>query len=242
MKNIAFPATRSDRPQEPACSEDLLEMYLGRDVARRVLAGEINRGSCETIRAVIWLCDLRGFTVLADTMPRDELVDLLNGFFDCMAAPVHKHGGEVLKFLGDGLLAIFNLSERRKADACKAAYRAAVAALNNMAKFNARRVVIGATPVHFGLALHVGEVMYGNVGAGGRLDFTVIGAAVNEASRMEKMCKDLKLPLLASETFAAGCPGLLHHVGRCDLPGTGHARELFTIGPCRESPAGGCTT
>jgi adenylate cyclase len=234
MKDMASPATDPHRPQELACSEDLLEMYLGRDVARRVLAGEINRGSSETIRAVIWLCDLRGFSVMADTMPRDELVDLLNAFFDCMAEPVHKHGGEVLKFLGDGLLAIFNLSERPKTDACHAAYRAAVAALDNMAESNARREAIGAAPVRFGLALHVGEVMYGNVGAAGRLDFTVIGAAVNEASRMEKMCKDLDLPLLASETFAAGCPGLLHHVGRCDLPGTGHSRQLFTIGPYHE--------
>ncbi len=237
MKELASTATVPHRPHELACSEDLLEMYLGRDVARRVLAGNINRGSYETIRAVIWLCDLRGFTVMADTMPRDGVVNLLNAFFDHMAEPVHKHGGEVLKFLGDGLLAIFNLSERQKTDACHAAYRAAVAALNNMAEFNARRVAIGAEPVRFGLALHVGEVMYGNVGAAGRLDFTVIGAAVNEASWMENLCKKLEMPLLASETFAAGCPGLLQHVGRRNLPGTGRARELFTIGPYRESLA-----
>ncbi len=231
MKDMASIATGPHRPQELACSEEVLEMYLGRDAARRVLAGDINRGSGETIRAVIWLCDLRGFTVMADTTPWDQLVDLLNAFFDCMAEPIHEHGGEVLKFMGDGMLAIFNLSERRKTDACHAAYKAAVAAVDNMAEFNARRVAIGAAPVGFGLALHVGEVVYGNIGAAGRLDFTVIGAAVNEASRMEKMCKELELPLLASETFVAGCPDLLHHVGRFELPGTGHTRHLFTIGP-----------
>ena len=234
MKDMASPATGPHRPQELACSEDLLEMYLGRDVARRVLAGEINRGSCDTIRAVIWLCDLRGFTAMADTTPGDQLVDLLNAFFDCMAEPIHEHGGEVLKFMGDGMLAMFNLSERRETDACHAAHKAAVAAVDNMAEFNARRVAIGAAPVGFGLALHVGEVMYGNIGAAGRLDFTVIGAAVNEASRMEKMCKELELPLLASETFAAGCPGLLRHVGRRNPPGTGDVRELFTISPYHE--------
>ena len=234
MNDMASPVTGRHRLQEMACSQDLLEMYLGRDVARRVLAGQIDRGSGETIRAVIWLCDLRGFTVMADTTPWDQLVDLLNAFFDSMVEPIHEHGGEVLKFMGDGMLAIFNLSERRKTDACNAAYQAAVAAVDNMAEFNARRVAIGAAPVGFGLALHVGEVVYGNIGAAGRLDFTVIGAAVNEASRMEKMCKDLELTLLASETFAAGCPGLLRHGGRHNLPGTGDARELYTISPNHE--------
>ncbi len=114
-------------------------MYVGKDVARRILAGEITRGSGETIRAVIWLCDLRGFTEMSNTMARDDLIDLLNAYFDCMAEPVYKHSGEVLKFMGDGMLAIFNLSEQRKKDACRAAYRAAVEALDNMDQLNGHR-------------------------------------------------------------------------------------------------------
>lgn len=225
--------TRTE-PRAPAPTplrpEDVLAMYLGKDVARRVLAGEITRGSGETIRAVIWLCDLRGFTEMSKAMARDELISLLNAYFDCMAEPVQKHGGEVLKFMGDGMLAIFNLSAQQKSDACRAAYRAAVEALDNMDRLNQRRIASGARPLHFGLALHVGEVMYGNIGAAGRLDFTVIGPAVNEANRMEKMCKDLELPLLASETFAAGCPGLLKPADQNTPPGTDSSPGLFTIG------------
>src|SRR5262249_25603396 len=150
----------------------------GRQSGGRVLEGQIYRGAGETIRAVIWLCDLRGFTALSEALPRDELIALLNCYFGPMCDGVTAHGGEVLKFIGDALLAIFPI-ERDPRRACAAALAAARQAMAEIGEENRRRAANGRPAIAYGLALHVGDVLYGNIGSDTRLDFTVIGPAVN---------------------------------------------------------------
>ena len=162
----------------------LLDTYVGSQSGGRVLAGQIRRGMGETIRAVIWLSDLRGFTSLSESLPRDELIELLNQYFGPMCNAVEANGGEVLKFIGDAMLAIFPVEDDAVA-ACRnalGAVRVAKAAVNNE---NERRAAAGKPRIRYGLALHVGDVMYGNIGGDARLDFTVIGPAVNLTSRIE---------------------------------------------------------
>jgi len=177
----------------------LLDTYVGRQSGGRVLAGQIRRGMGETIRAVIWLSDLRGFTSLSESLPRDELIELLNQYFGPMCNAVEANGGEVLKFIGDAVLAIFPVEDDAVAASRNAlgAVRVAKAAVN---KENERRGSAGRPRIRYGLALHVGDVMYGNIGGDARLDFTVIGPAVNLTSRIESMCKNLdRSPLLSAE-------------------------------------------
>jgi adenylate cyclase len=157
----------------------LLDTYVGPVAGRRVLDGAIKRGMCETIRAVIWMCDLRGFTELSERLPGPELVALLNDYFGAMTEAVGRHGGEVLKFIGDAMLAIFPLEEAADPSAAEHALAAARDAERSIAAVNAERTRLGQPPIRFGLALHVGDVLYGNIGGPDRLDFTVIGQAVN---------------------------------------------------------------
>lgn len=172
----------------------LLNIYVGREAGARIMAGEIVRGTSDTIHAAIWLSDLRGFTRISDSRSRDEVVELLNAYFDCMAGPVGEHGGEVLKFVGDAMLAIFPISgERDRRQACRDALAAAQAALTALAGTE--------LDVAAGIALHVGDVAYGNIGAADRLDFTVIGPAVNMADRIQSLCSSLEEPLLMSREF-----------------------------------------
>src|SRR5271166_3690740 len=177
----------------------LLDTYVGRQSGGRVLAGQIRRGAGETINAVIWLSDLRGFTGLSETLPRDELIGMLDHYFGPMCDAVETNGGEVLKFIGDSVLAIFPV-EPDAASACRRALEAARTAKATIEADNQRRVASGAPLIHYGLALHVGDVMYGNIGGSTRLDFTVIGPAVNLTARIESMCKTLdRSPLLSAE-------------------------------------------
>ena len=152
----------------------LLDTYVGRQSGRRVLEGQIQRGTGETIRAVIWLCDLRGFTTLSETLPRDLLIDLLNCYFGPMCDAVAEQGGEILKFIGDAMLAIFPIGAD-SARTCGAALVAAMRAQTDLIEENRRRRGAGLPGIEYGLALHVGDVMYGNIGSDRRLDFTVIG-------------------------------------------------------------------
>ena len=186
---------------------NLLDAYVGHAAGERILAGEVKRGDGRTIEAVIWYCDLRGFTRLSDRLPRDVMIALLNDYFGAMAAAVTAAGGEILKFMGDAMLAIFAVtgSAERPAVALKA-LEAAEDARRAIAECNARRVAAGDPPVRFGLALHIGEVMFGNIGASARLDFTVIGPAVNRAARLEKLCAVLDRSLLLSSEVAALLP------------------------------------
>ena len=178
----------------------LLDTYVGQQSGGRVLEGQIQRGTGETIRAVIWLCDLRGFTNLSETLPRDTLIDLLNCFFGPMCDAVASGGGEVLKFIGDALLAIFPIGADPAAT-CGAALAAAERAQAALIEENERRQLAGLPRIDYGLALHVGDVMYGNIGSDTRLDFTVIGPAVNLTARIESMCRELGRRLLLSSEF-----------------------------------------
>jgi adenylate cyclase len=204
----------------------LLDTYVGRQSGGRVLEGQIHRGAGETIRAVIWLCDLRGFTALSETLHRDELIELLNGYFGPMCDSVTAQGGGVLKFIGDALLAIFPI-ENDAEFACRAALAAAQHARLAIDRENERRVAKGLPKINYGLALHVGDVMYGNIGSDTRLDFTVIGPAVNLTARIESLCRELDRSLLLSEEFARASSAALQSVGSFALKGVAAAQTIF---------------
>src|SRR5204863_8948800 len=175
----------------------LLEAYLGRRSAARVQAGALSRGTGETIRAALLYADLRGFTVLSEATEPAAMIATLNAWFDRVAGAVHAFGGEVLKFVGDGMLAIFPVTGA-PAEACEAALRAVVAARAGMAHLDAVRQAQGLPPLPFGAAVHLGEMLWGNIGAADRLDFTAIGPAVNLVSRLEGLCRPLGRSVLIS--------------------------------------------
>ena len=204
----------------------LLDTYVGRQSGGRVLEGQIRRGAGETIRAVIWLCDLRGFTSLSETLPRDALIDLLNSYFGPMCDAVAAEGGEILKFIGDAMLAIFPIGEDA-VQTCVAALRAAQRAQAELALENERRAKSALSQIDYGLALHIGDVMYGNIGSDTRLDFTVIGPAVNLTARIESLCRQLGRPLLLSSDFAGACGSPTQSVGRFPLKGVAFEQEIF---------------
>ena len=208
----------------------LMETYLGRDAGRRVLSGRIMRGIAERIDAVVWFSDLRGFTRITDTEP-EQVIPLLNDYSDAIVSAIHGHDGDVLKLIGDGTLAIFTAEDRTRA--CGAALSAAIAAREGIDALNRRRLAGGKPITNMYLGLHVGEVFYGNVGSRERLDFTVIGPAVNEASRIAAMCRSVDQPILMSSTFAdvEGIKRRLVSVGRYALRGVAQPQELFTLDP-----------
>jgi adenylate cyclase len=190
-------------------AEYLLDAYVGRAAGRLILSGNIQRRLGQTtIEAVVWYCDLRGFTRASDRLARDAIVALLNDYFGEMGAAVSAGGGEILKFMGDAMLAVFPVEgpSARRETAARAA-KAAAEASRAIAAVNQRRTAKGETPIKFGLALHIGEVMFGNIGASARLDFTVIGPAVNHAARLEKLCAAIGCPIVLSAALAALLPG-----------------------------------
>jgi adenylate cyclase len=189
-----------------------------------VLAGQIKRGDAQDIDAVIWFCDLRDSTPLADSMSRREFLALLNEYFECVLGPVLERQGEVLRFIGDAALAIFPV-EGRPAEACAKALAAAQDALARMDKLNKKR----HSPLRCGIGLHLGELTYGNIGTPSRIEFTVIGAAANEAARIEGLCKPLGVDLLVSEHVARALPGAWKSLGSHTLRGVGDKMELFTL-------------
>lgn len=187
----------------------VVETYVGSRAGERVLSGEIRRGSLETVSAVLWYCDLRGFTGLSDRLAPPDLIALLNGYFEIIGGAVEAHGGEVLKFIGDAALAIFpfhadgnDAQNGSAAAACAVALAAARQVVRDMAARNAERSAWGEPVLRCGIALHLGEVLYGNIGAPTRLDFTVIGQAVNLVTRIEGLCKRLDRTVLTSDVFA----------------------------------------
>lgn len=205
----------------------LLDTYVGLSAGRRVLSGEIRRGFGTTITAALLFADLRGFTSLADTAGMD-LIARLDQHLEAMADPVAEQGGEVLKFMGDGVLAAFPITEERSREqACAAAIRAAQMALERNAAVN--RLHVNETPLNLDIALHCGDVFYGNIGAAGRLDFTVIGPAVNEVSRMEALCNSLDCAVILSDSVASVSPIPVRSLGRHRLRGISAERELFTF-------------
>jgi adenylate cyclase len=208
----------------------LLDTYLGHHAASRVLEGRIKRGDGEDIEAVIWFCDLRDSTPLAQSLPRDEFLDMLNVYFDCMAGTVLEHGGQVLRFIGDAALAIFPIgTEVSSDDARQRALRAAGDAWQRMDAINAQRRVDGKRELGFGIALHQGQVTYGNIGTANRLEFTVIGDAANRAARIESMCKQLGKPVLVSGDVARAAPERFEDLGEFPLRGVSEPIRLFAL-------------
>jgi adenylate cyclase len=210
----------------------VLDTYVGPRTAGRILDGGIRRGGGADLRAVLWYCDLRGFTPLADRLPRAGLISLLNGYFDIMGGSVEREGGEILKFIGDAMLAILPLEDGAgEADACRRALAAARAALAGIAARNRERAGWGEPTLRCGIALHIGDVMYGNIGSATRLDFTVIGPAVNLVNRIEGLCKVLDRPALASAAFAAACPETLAALGAHPVKGLTDPVAVFAVDP-----------
>ncbi|MGV6804334.1 MAG: adenylate/guanylate cyclase domain-containing protein [Ruegeria sp.] len=211
-------------------AQDLLRVYLGRDAGRRVLSGEIRRGSLQQIDAVIWNFDLEGFTGLSERLPGSDIIAMLNDYLAVAVEVVQDCGGNILKFMGDGLMAMFDVGEIDE-DA-----RAALAAVDvlqdRMAALNAQRAADGLPVANFTLALHSGEILYGNIGAESRLDFTVIGPAVNQAARIAGMHRSLDRRILISDDVARAahpCAQELISVGRYMLRGVPEPKELFTV-------------
>lgn len=204
----------------------LLETYVGSHAGELILAGATRRGSGTTVRAAIMICDLRDFTRISDNWPRDDVIDLLNDYFDAISEPIARHGGEILKFMGDGLLAIFPLSQP---SACANLLRAVAEARQAMVVLNEKNGNIGREPMKYGIGVHVGDVMYGNIGSRTRLDFTVIGPAVNMASRLENLTKQLGRTVLLSRAFADFIESDfdLERVGEYPVRGFAEPIELF---------------
>jgi adenylate cyclase len=210
----------------------LMTTYLGTDAADRVLAGNIVRGRAETIRAVVWFSDLAGFTRIVDANPSAAILAMLNDYAEAQVEAIEAHGGHVLKFIGDGLLAIFPGTD--DADACARALDATAEQQRRFATLNARRRADGVPVCDLHVALHIGELLYGNVGSPRRLDFTVLGATVNEASRIEALCGSLDQHVIVSNAFAqAAGPARsrLVSLGRYAMKGVARPQELFTLDP-----------
>jgi adenylate cyclase len=210
---------------------NLLDAYVGHHAGERILAGQIRRGHTELIHSVIWLSDMRGFTALADRLPPQTLVDLLNRYFDCQVPAILQHGGQVLKFMGDGLLAIFPLAGGMTAAraVCAQALAAAREAQDNIAAIEDPTPLDNAHGVRFGLALHLGEVLYGNIGSMHRLDFTCIGPAVNLAARLEKLAGHLGRSVILSADFAHHVDAPLDDLGDFDVAGFTDQQRAFGL-------------
>ena len=212
-------------------AETLVETYLGRDAGRMVLRGRIARGVADRIGAALWFSDLRGYTTITDTAAPEQIIPLLNDYADAVLSAIHHRGGDVLKLIGDGVLAIFRSEDGVLA--CRAAVAAAVNAAERIEALNRRRAAERLPTTHMYLGLHVGEVFFGNIGSKDRLDFTVVGPAVNETSRIAAMCRSVDQRILMSAAFAQALddPRRVVSVGRFALRGVGRPQELFTLDP-----------
>lgn len=210
-------------------TRSLLEVYLGSNAARRVIDGEFRRGTGTEIDAALWFCDMRGFTAMSDRLPARAVVGVLDGYFEHVSTPIAEHGGEILKFIGDATLAVFPIGEAGADDACRRALAAALDVVTRIDAWSSSE----AGPIQLGIALHTGRVFYGNIGGRDRLDFTVIGAAVNEVCRVEALCKPLGEPLLMTSAFvsALGDGGDTREVvslGHHALKGVAQSQEILT--------------
>ena len=222
-------------------AETLAQTYLGRDAGRRVMSGRIVRGVAEKIGAVLWYSDLHGYTEISDNSPPEQIIPLLNDYAEAVVSAVHANGGDVLKLVGDGTLAIFPADIRE--EACLAALAAAMRARKDGATLNRKRAASGLPTAELYLALHVGDVFYGNIGSRDRLDFTVIGPAVNEVSRILTMSRSVEQDVLLSSSFATALGSDMRRrlvsIGRYALRGVAQPQELFTLEPEFEIPQSG---
>ena len=208
----------------------LLDTYVGNRAGERIMGGQIRRGHTETMNAAIWLSDLRGFTSLSDRVPAETVVDILNRYFDCQVDAIRSHGGEVLKYMGDGLLAVFPIDEY-VGDDQQVCSRVLEAARESRASVAEMQYPIGDAieRFRFGVALHVGRILYGNIGGGNRLDFTCIGPAVNLAARLEKIASNLRRTVVASEGFAGICRGGWSDLGEFPVAGFSKAARVYGL-------------
>ena len=216
-------------------AEMLLDTYVGNRAGARILGGQIRRGHNDTMQAAIWLSDLRGFTALSDRLPPETVVQILNHYFDCQVTAIRGHGGEVLKFMGDGLLAVFPIDEY-VGDAAHVCTGVLEAARESRASVEALAFPVGEAieRFRFGVALHVGNILYGNIGGGNRLDFTCIGPAVNLAARLEKITGRLGRTVVASEGFANACRHDWRELGEFPIAGFSKAQRVY--GLAEETP------
>ncbi len=210
-------------------ANSLLQTYLGSGTGEKVLKGQIKRGDSEDLHTVVWFCDLRQSTALAESMSVEDYLAVLNRFFECMVRPIAQYGGEVLSFIGDAVLAVFPLAaeESTQQQACDDALAATAEAELRMKDFNAERAEAGLAPLGYGIGLHVGHLAYGNIGVPERLQFTVIGSAANEAARIQDLTKTQDRSVLASSTFAEYCPSPLDPIGEFELRGVSQKETLF---------------
>jgi adenylate cyclase len=208
----------------------LLDTYVGNRAGERILAGQIRRGHAETMRAAIWLSDLRGFTALSDRVPPEIVVDVLNRYFDCQVPAIRQHGGEILKFMGDGLLAVFPIKSD-ESDVRQVCGEVLAAAQQARASVGTLEYAHGATVerFRFGVALHIGDILFGNIGGADRLDFTCIGPAVNLAARLEKIAGKLKRTIVASELFVGECPGGWADLGEFPIAGFAQPQRVYGL-------------
>jgi adenylate cyclase len=208
----------------------LLDTYVGNRAGERILGGQIRRGHTDTMEAAIWLSDLRGFTALSDRLPAETVVEILNLYFDCQVSAIRTHGGEVLKFMGDGLLAVFPIDEY-VGDVRQVCAQVLEAARESRANVEALHYPIGETVerFRFGVALHVGGILYGNIGGGNRLDFTCIGPAINLAARLEKIAGRLHRTVVASKAFVEACPGDWTDLGEFPIAGFSKAERVYGL-------------
>ncbi len=208
----------------------LLSTFVGHRISERILQGQVKRGDGERIEAAFWYSDLRGFTSLSETLPTDELLRLLNEYFEYCAAAAGARGGEILQFIGDAILIVFEIaSPADEAHVCASALDAAVDAFASIAVVNHRRRRSGQSLIEFGLGLHLGTVTHANVGSPDRLSFNVVGPAVNLTARIQDLTKETGVPLLMSADFARQLHRPLRSVGRYDLRGIGKSQEVFTL-------------
>jgi adenylate cyclase len=214
-------------------SRTIAEVYLGEDAAQRVLEGRISRGKAERISAVLWFSDLENYTQISDNLPPDEIIPFLNDYSEAVISSIHEAGGNVLKLIGDGVLAIFKAEERE--EACSRALVAEKSLRERLGSINQRRQMDNQPITDVYLGLHIGDVFYGNIGSNERLDFTVIGPAVNEVSRIATLCRAFERDVVMSQSFVASAPPPKHaeivSIGRYALRGVKRAQELFTLMP-----------
>jgi adenylate cyclase len=208
----------------------LLDAFVGPRISERILQGQVKRGDGERIEAAFWYSDLRGFTALSESLPAAQLLELLNAYFENCAAAAAARGGEILQFIGDAILIVFEIKRPEdEAAVCDAALDAAVDAFDSIAVVNHRRRHAGTPQIEFGLGLHLGTVTHANVGAPNRLAFNVVGPAVNKTARIQALTKEAGVPLLVSGEFAARIARPLRSLGRFDLRGVAGAHEVFAV-------------
>ena len=210
---------------------NVLSTYVGREPGELIVKGQIRRGDVRTIKAALMMVDLRDFTSLSDALPPLEVIETLNRYFDCVIPPIKRHGGEVLEFLGDGILAILSENEERSApESCRLAFEGAREGLDGLSALN-HDLSLSTRRLKAGFALHYGEVSYGNIGASDRLDFTVIGRDVNLTSRIERLCRELDRDLIMSEDFARHLDSPVFEIGHFRLRGLSRNQLLFGLTP-----------